>query len=270
MEKVEKDLLIAKAMLGIESSKENFDIDVYGSVYPWSNEDIRSYYNYVDLNRKSTLSITSSGDHIIYACLAGSRLIDGIDINPFAKYYSALKIAMMSTYDLKEIKKHLKIKKYKRFKVLSLNRIDIKELKSCLTDEEIYFWSSLIKKKKINDAFFRYDGFIGGSNMPYYIINKELYNKFQENIMNCKIKYYDIDLSEKNIELPNMYDCIYLSNVLEHTYTDEDKSNIINNCKDALNQDGKIITYKLNNCANSFLRRYDDTETIGNAKVLSF
>lgn len=153
---------------------------------------------------------------------------------------------------------------------MSLNCIDIKELSDSLTDEEIYFWSGLIKKKKINDVFFRYDGFIGTADIPYYITNKELYNKLQENLMNCKIKYYDIDLSKKKIELPNTYDCIYLSNVLEHTYTDGDMSNIINNCKSVLNQDGKIITYRLNNRSNSFLRKYDNAENIGNAKVLSF
>ncbi len=270
MEKVEKDLSIAKAMLGIETLKENFDIDVYGAIYPWSNEDIDSYYDYVDLNDKNTFAVTGSGDHIIYACLAGSKLVDGIDINPFAKYYSALKISMMKTYDVKEIKRHLKVKKYRKFKIVLLNRIDLKELRYSLTDEEIYFWSDLIKKKKINDALFRYDGFIGTADMPYYIANEELYNKLQKNLVNCKIEYYDFDLTEKNLELPNMYDCIYLSNVLEHTYTDEDKINVINNCRDALNQDGKIITYRLNNRVNSLLRRYGNNDIIGNANVFSF
>ena len=44
-----------------------------------------------------------------------------------------------------------------------------------------------------------------------------------------------MDLSQENIALPNKYDCIYLSNVLETFYQDIDRLNVINNCQNELN-----------------------------------
>lgn len=103
---VEKDLLIAKYMLNIESNHIPWCIDnkEYGAVYPWFNERLECYFNYLNQEDKNALAITSSGDHVIYAALAGNKLIDACDINRFAKYYSALKIALLRTYDIKNFK----------------------------------------------------------------------------------------------------------------------------------------------------------------------
>ena len=72
-----------------------------------------------------------------------------------------------------------------------------------------------------------------------YVRNEQLYQKLQRNLETCEITYYDMDLSQENIALPNKYDCIYLSNVLETFYQDIDRLNVINNCQNELNEDGK-------------------------------
>lgn len=270
MEQVEKDLMIAKTVLGLDTSSENFDIDVYGRIYPWSNENIKSYYNYVDLNGKNTLAITASGDHVIYASLAGSKLVDAVDINKLAKYYSALKIAMIRTYDRIQLVKQMKNKGVFQFKKAFINRIDIEEIESFLTDEEAYFWSGLTKNKTlIDDNIFRWDGFRGNVDLPYYIEDENTYKKLQENLEKCKITYYDMDLSEKNLELPNTYDCVYLSNVLEHVWLDSKQVDTLNNCENALNQNGKIIACRKNGASDLFLAICDNRVDVGRATILT-
>lgn len=268
---VEKDLLIAKYMLNIDSNHIPYCINnrEYGAVYPWTNERIECYYNYLNQKNKNALAITSSGDHVIYAALAENRLIDACDINHFTKYYSALKIALLRTYDVKQFKKCFKTKKTRIVKVPILNKIDLSEIKTYLTYDELYFWSNLIKRKHlINEFLYRFDGFFGRIIMPDYVRDEQLYKKLQKNLETCKITYYDIDLSQEKIVLPNKYDCIYLSNVLETFYQYVDRLNVMNNCQNALNEDGKIITYILNRCSNSFLRKQCVEDVIGNALII--
>ena len=83
---VEKDLLISKYMLNIESNHIPRCINnkVYGAVYPGSNERIKCYFNYLNQEDKNALAITNSGKHVIYEVLTGNKLIDACDINRFA------------------------------------------------------------------------------------------------------------------------------------------------------------------------------------------
>ena len=63
---LEKDIEVATKLLRgkpLEYDERNN----YGQLYPWTNENIKSYYNYKDLTDKTALCITSSGDHILYA-----------------------------------------------------------------------------------------------------------------------------------------------------------------------------------------------------------
>lgn len=201
-------------MLNIESNHIPWCIDnkEYGAVYSWSNERLECYFNYLNQEDKNALAITSSGDHVIYAALAGNKLIDACDINRFAKYYSALKIALLRTYDIKNFKKHFKTKKTRILKIPILNKIDLYEIKEFLTYDELYFWSNLIKRKHfINGFLYRYDGFFGTVIMPDYVRNEQLYQKLQRNLETCEITYYDMDLSQENILYQiNMIVYIYL------------------------------------------------------------
>ena len=54
---VEKDLLIAKYMLNIESKHIPWCINnkEYGAVYPWSNERIECYFNYLNQEDKNSI-----------------------------------------------------------------------------------------------------------------------------------------------------------------------------------------------------------------------
>lgn len=61
----------------------------------------------------------------------------------------------------------------------------------------------------------------------------------------------------------------FLSNVLEHLYSDYDRHNAVENCESMLNDNGKIIAYRLNKLSDEFLKNYGFDVAVGNALVLS-
>lgn len=111
-----------------------------GTLYDWTNENFKLYPN-VDLTGKKVLTVTGSGDHVLNCVLKGATKIDAFDINVFAKYYSALKCAMISSYGyytfrykIDEIIDNVKaIYNYK-------NEDFFKKVSHYLTEEELMFW----------------------------------------------------------------------------------------------------------------------------------
>ena len=101
MKSIDKEITVALQL----SSKHTYDYSKYSNIYPWTNENIKSYYNYKDLTDKTALCITSSGDHILYAAASGATDIDSFDKNRLCKYYSALKIATILAYSEKDFNK---------------------------------------------------------------------------------------------------------------------------------------------------------------------
>lgn len=174
-------------------------------LYPWSNEHIEKYYNYYDLTNKKALCITGSGDHAIHAAMAGADIIDCVDINPLAKYYQALKIALILTYDEKTFFKHFK----NRGKKILAHNINLNDIKEYMEDEIFIFWNEIINSKsfKKNGRLFRNDGFPTKFSLNYDVL--------KESLMTTKIKYYDSDIKDFTLRKDKQYDAIFLSNCLE-------------------------------------------------------
>lgn len=233
---LEKDIEIAVKLLDRKPLDEE-ERKNYGQLYPWSNENIKSYYKYKDLTDKSALCITSSGDHILYAAASGAKYIDAFDKNRLCKYYSALKIATILAYDEKEF---YKIFCQKRKRMLS-HKINIEELKS-LIDEECYiFWGELIKEKsfKKNDLLFRYDGVWG-----YQTIGLD-YNDLKESLKNTKINYYDMNAKDFLEYTQKKYDAIFLSNISEWEGSEYSAYVLIRDFITLLKEDGALYDYIL-------------------------
>lgn len=174
-------------------------------LYPWSNEHIEKYYDYYSLIDKNALCITGSGDHALYAAANGASKIDCVDINPLAKYYQALKIALILAYDEKTFFKHF----INRKKRLLTHKIKLDDIKEFMDDDMVVFWNEILSSKsfKKNGRLFRDDGFPNKFKLDYEHLKEEL---------KCtKIKYYDSDINDFINENNEKYDAIFLSNVLE-------------------------------------------------------
>ena len=208
-------------------------VDTY-KLYPWSNERIFKYYDYYDLTNKKALCITGSGDHALYAIAAGAKEIDCVDRNFLCKYYQALKIALILTYEEKHFFELFKNKG----KILLVNKNNLKDIKEFMDDEMFIFWNELINSRifKKNKRLFRTDGFPTKFKLDY----EDLKNK----LSTAKIKYYDSDIKEFIWDKEDEYDAIFLSNLLEWQCAYSDI--IISDCLNALKENGVLYDTIIN------------------------
>ncbi len=230
----------------------NQDKKRYCTLYGWPNEVISRYYNYKDLTNKRALCVTSSGAHTIHASLAGATKIDSFDINPLTKWYSALQIALIKTYDLKSYMNQFDsceiIKNISSYKLLCIkNNIDLSELSNHLTDEEKRFWNLFLKnkfKKTIN--LFRTDGYLLPIEENCAYFNEEIFNKAKERLNKASINYYDLDITNpKERQVLSSYSAVFLSNIAEYYVDDKTRSpkDILQTCGNLLDEDGVLYDY---------------------------
>lgn len=210
-------------------------------IYPFTNENLFEYYNKI-LENKKVLSVISSGDHILHAVLAGAKEIVGFDINRFCKYYCALKIAMIKTYDIHEFESLIH-----EF-VCGSNKIEVtikilKDVQKYLLKQEISFWNIYLKilnDKKYFDLFTS-DGALLYNN-DYLDIDYDTYKPLQEKLFDSNIRYIDCGIN-KITQLNEKFDVIYLSNILALINNSEFNCNFLNELSKILNKNGIIYDY---------------------------
>ena len=222
-------------------------------IYINTNEKLRDYYE-PNLENKRVLSVTSSGDHILHAALAGSKDIVGFDLNRFCKYYAALKIAMIKTFSYEEFCHNMELVSslnyYKANRlnceifyesaIKEINEIEsmLDKVSKYLTKEEYLFWKyciRLYRNKKVNGYIFVPSS--DGIDTCLYD-DKVVYNKLSKKLMDCNISYVDssiMDLNKNN----GVFNFMYISNILDYV-AKEEITQIINNLSSMLNKNGKI------------------------------
>ena len=84
------------------SSKKDLYNNYFCWIYPFTNENIKGYYELFDFEDKDILCVTSSGDHVINSIFKGAKNIDAFDQNILSKYYTELKIGAIKTLSLEE------------------------------------------------------------------------------------------------------------------------------------------------------------------------
>lgn len=229
---LEQDINTALKILYLEPLTDE-EQQLYNKLYPWSNEGISNYYKYYDLTNKKALCITGSGDHLLYAAAAGATEIDSFDKNRLCKYYTALKVALILSYNEINFFKHFV---YKQKCILS-NNINLNHLKTYLSDDYFIFWEQIINTKafKTNKYLFRFDGFPSKFNLDY--------KQLQKALSKTKINYYDMNAQEFLDYTENTYDAIFLSNILE--WMSPTNRTILSQFYHLLNDNGVLYDYHL-------------------------
>ena len=243
------DAYMAKRMLRQNSDK------FYGiKVYPWTNEVLRKYYNYENLTNKKSLCITSSGDHILHAVLAGSTTVDAVDVNALAKYYSALKIALIKAYDFSEFQKQFEDNCFIK------SNICLDEISDFLTKGEKEFWKILLKDPNYY-SLYRLDGFYTSIEDNCAYMDGKNYKKLKKNLEKATITYHDLDISSKNIHkrLDNTYDAIFSSNTYEYLKKIGANS-FFKNCYNLLDKNGLLYIYHCINNPHKIENKYLEYE----------
>lgn len=224
-----------------------------GEVYKWTNEFL-DIYPKNDLENKKVLTVTGSGDHALDAIYKGAKEIDSIDINIFAKYVSALKIAMIKSFDFTTFSE-----KYEAFTNQSIYNCysimkTIDNISLYLSKEELLFWTIFTKQISVQknenglfyNDFFIHDIFSLKENNNWF--NKVDYYELKEKLKDVNIKYYDSDITHiKSVFDGKIYDFVYLSNVLDRIKIDSDiRYKLTNDILSILNKNGSIYSYHFN------------------------
>lgn len=227
----------------VNNSTRSFSSE--GMIYGFTNELLHSSFP-KNLDNTKSLVVTSSGDHLLHAVLAGCTDITAFDINRFCKYYSALKIAMIKRYSHKIF--YRKISEF----IDECNRNDFdfdyiyklfNDVFPYLNDEEKAFWNTYFKL--ITSCNIDIKRLFYSCYSPYSSAyrDKKYYNKIKDLIDGANIKYIDTDVATIANDTSKQYDYIHLSNMLEYA-TDDNIINILLNLETTLTQSG-IIDFQL-------------------------
>lgn len=81
--------------------------DKYCNIYPWSNENLGGVFESLYKANSKTLTVCSSGDHVLNAILYGCKDITAFDINKFTFYYLDLKMAAIESFSLQDFLKFM-------------------------------------------------------------------------------------------------------------------------------------------------------------------
>lgn len=259
---------LQKYMTGLDISDERSPITnfpTYSVVYKWTNENLKIYPK-GNLENKKILTITGSGDHTLEAIINGANNIDSIDVNVFCKYVTALKIAMIKKYDMPIFYSNYKLFTMALADVKSLLRI-LDEISTYLSKNEILFWETYInclKKYRDRKLFIRElfweDGGLFEKNK---YSNESIYSDLKEKLSGVSIKYYDGDIKDiDSILTDRVYDCVYLSNILERINTFNDRTELITKILNKTDKNGTIYNYLFKTF--SLFYKYKDLSSLFN------
>ena len=108
----------------VEDFSHNFSL-----IYPFTTENIAGYINQFDLNDKTLLTVGSSGDQIINGILYGCKSITSLDVNPYTKFYTYLKLSCILEIQKDEFLKFLCFKDYSKYYRFNPDIFNIKTYK---------------------------------------------------------------------------------------------------------------------------------------------
>ena len=193
-------------------------------VYMFTNENLTESFP-KNLENKKVLCVTSSGDHLLNAVLAGATDITCFDINIFCKYYARLKIAMIKASSYNNYERLFKFMTKPLFYMndngLKLfNSILINDLAKYLTSEDLIFWKTYYRLYKYNQncdkKLLTYDAL--NFEDCYYnnrYLEKEEFYKLKSKLDKANINYITSYIINLKYKLNGKFDYINLSNILE-------------------------------------------------------
>lgn len=202
----------------------------YSKGYLWTNENIKEYINKKYISEyNSALSVTGSGDHLFNLILNNVLNIDTFDTNTLTEYnVLGLKKALIEKFKYNDF---LTICELIANNMLTLEETTylIKDLLPLMDKKYRKYWQKIseynYQLQKNNDEYLdlfamlfininEKNNFIRKNS---YLISKDNYDKFKENMMRANINFYCTNAINILDTFPNQkYDVILLSNILDY------------------------------------------------------
>ena len=202
----------------------------YSKGYLWTNENIKEYINKKYISEyNSALSVTGSGDHLFNLILNNVLNIDTFDTNTLTEYnVLGLKKALIEKFKYNDF---LTICELIANNMLTLEETTylIKDLLPLMDKKYRKYWQKIseynYQLQKNNDEYLdlfamlfinitEKNNFIRRNS---YLVGKDNYDKFKENMMRANINFYCTNAINILDTFPNQkYDVILLSNILDY------------------------------------------------------
>lgn len=203
------------------------DFTMYSPVYLETNEILKEVFKHLDVTNKDVCCVTASGDFALNALALGASSVTTFDINRYAKYILALKIATVKTYH--------NVSNYEEFMMKAspefMNYQRFLEVRGSLGGSAYNFWQEFydyVQKKNISlqlTNFFR-STLLGTSTIQRQyndFLSEDNYQALRKKLNNVEVKSYDMDITKlPDLKVNHQFDIIYLSNILQYYETIKD------------------------------------------------
>lgn len=223
----------------LDWAKSSDKFSLMSPCYLYSNENLRSYYEKINMKDKNILTVTGSGDQVLSAILYGAKHIDTFDSNKLTYYNLMLKKYAVSALSYDEFRNFY-------FLTYDYNRLEqYKKISKCINEVEIkYFWDDFFSEhqEKFRYCFLSKDGsyHLVVRRIPYMDLNN--YEILKKKIDDCSIIYNNLDIFNINDIYKNNYSFINLSNILDYISNKKCFIDLIKNIdKNKLEENGVIL-----------------------------
>ncbi len=259
----------------------------FKTIYPFTNEDIKGYFDHFDFKGKDVLTVLASSDQVFDMFLRGAKSISTFDKNPLSKYYFYLKKAAVLALEKKDFIKffnHHILSNDGRiiYNYYTFDKDMFKEICKYLKGNSYVFWNTLYEifaPEDISKEQFLLDF---DYHNEFNLINQTLYfseDNFEilkSKINSLKITFKKCDITDLPTSLNKMFDIIYLSNIMRFSHgVPNDISSFsihrfidfLNDLSKHLNDDGNILACY---CYQHYILPFmEELRLTGNSKIKS-
>ena len=222
----------------------------FQTLYPFCNENVSGYLDFLDLKDKSLLTVGSSADQAISAIARGCKDITVLDICPLTEPYFYLKKSAILSLSQEDFEKLLFYKDYPRTFKYNKDPFNIKvypELLRTLEQESPTshdFWLTLAETH--SGEMIRKNLFTQDEEKPSttrqltdYLKSPETYEKTRELIRDVNPEFINANITHR-IPTNKKFDNIVLSNLTTYLSYEQIK-NLLESLIPHINEGGKII-----------------------------
>ena len=219
-------------------------------LYPFCNENVSGYLDFLDLEGKSILTVGSSADQTLCAIARGCKDITVLDICPFTEEYFYLKKSAIQTLDKKNFEKLLFYKDFPHTFRYNRHPFALEKYPNLMAHLEREkpdvhdFWLKLSKTH--SGEMIRKNLFTQDEEKPAvtryltdYLKSEEAYQKTRHQLAGITPEFINANITHQ-IPTDKKFDAIILSNLTTYLSYDE-IVDLLGSLIPHLNEDGKII-----------------------------
>jgi hypothetical protein len=195
------------------------------SIYPFTTENLAGYFPLLNLQGKTVLTVSGSGDHVLNAIYHRAKQIDAFDVNFLSSSYTELKLRAVHSLDYDDFLAF--------FALVADNQ---KVLSKRLYNQ--FSHSLSFSAKHVFDLFYQYfDGrgwALRNSHLFYnqppvdhqatiynaYLQNPYNYRQTRKSLSSCSYRWQQSNITEIEQKLKSLtqYDVILLSNIADYAH----------------------------------------------------